>query len=92
MKAFIHLRVGDEPIDRRMPKMELNNGTPEAIRKFVWSHQNDVFDTETLGEAFLVVDRREVLVFLVYNEITILIPHHSLRTARLYVRRYLEIA
>lgn len=92
MKAFIHMRVGDEPIDRATPKIELNNGSVSAVRNFVKTHQHDVFDTEILEEVFLVVDRREVLVFLKYNDITILVPHHSLRTARIYVRKYLGVA
>lgn len=92
MKAYIYVRVDDEPIDLYMPKIELNNGSVSSVRHFVKTHQQDVFDTEILEEAFLVVNRREVLVFLKYNDITIIVPHHSLRTARIYVRKYLEVA
>lgn len=91
-RAGIYHRPNEEPIDRDYPRMELAYSTPENVFKFVHKHQGEIFDTSEMSEIFLVNDRRETLVFIRYNDVTIVVPHNGLRTARQYVRRYTEIA
>lgn len=91
-RASIYVRTDATPINRDRPRLELADSTHESVRRFVRKHQGDVFQTETLTEIFIVVDAREVLVFIQYEDVTILVPHWGLRKARQYVREYLEVA
>lgn len=91
-RAGIYHRPDESPIERDHPRLEVIDSRPEAIRRMVAKYQGDIFKTEVLTEIFIVVDARETLVFIVYGDVTILVPRWSLRSARTYLRTYEGIA